>query len=228
LFVLYSLFPAIYCANGKFNILMAKLSQELERFFFDPEQNPTITLNEILQLAGERIFGFLFVLLALPSALPVPAPGYSTPFGILLFILAVQLIVGRRTPWLPAKMANHAINLQTAQKFVKSGLPWLRRIEAIARPRLTSICTTLPGKIIIGIAISLMSISMMIPIPGTNTLPAMGIFVTGFGLQEDDGAISLGGLVLCLMGGILTTSILVALIWGGTSLLETIKGLLGR
>nr|WP_245894793.1 exopolysaccharide biosynthesis protein [Nostoc cycadae] len=34
----------------------------------------------------------------------------------------------------------------------------------------------------IGIAIALMSISMMIPIPGTNILPAMGIFVTGFGL----------------------------------------------
>jgi hypothetical protein len=47
----------------------------------------------------------------------------------------------------------------------------------------------------LGIAIALMGISMMIPIPGTNTLPAMGIFVTGFGLMEDDGAISLGGLV---------------------------------
>jgi hypothetical protein len=76
----------------------------------------------------------------------------------------------------------------------------------------------------IGIAIALMGISMMIPIPGTNTLPAMGIFVTGFGLMEDDGAISLGGLVLCLMGGILSASILIALFVGGTSLLDLIKG----
>jgi hypothetical protein len=29
-----------------------------------------------------------------------------------------------------------------------------------------------------------MAISMMIPIPGTNTLPAMGVFVTSFGLSE--------------------------------------------
>ena len=49
---------------------------------------------------------------------------------------------------------------------------------------------------------------MMIPIPLTNTLPAMGIFVTGFGLLDDDGAISLGGLVLCVMGGTLTTLVL--------------------
>jgi hypothetical protein len=34
---------------------------------------------------------------------------------------------------------------------------------------------------------------MMIPIPGTNNLPVMGIFVTAFGLSEDDGAISLEG-----------------------------------
>lgn len=64
---------------------------------------------------------------------------------------------------------------------------------------------------------------MMIPLPGMNTPPAMGIFVTRFGLIEDDGAISLGGLVFCLMGGILSTSILIALLDGGTSLLDLIK-----
>ncbi|MBF2063147.1 MAG: exopolysaccharide biosynthesis protein [Calothrix sp. C42_A2020_038] len=207
---------------------MARLSKELERFFFEEQRSPTTNLTEILNLAGERIFGFLFVVLSLPSALPVPAPGYSVPFGILLFILAVQLIIGNKTPWLPNKMAKHPIKLELAQKFIKSGLPWLRRIEAITRPRLTFLCTTLPGRVIIGITIALMAISMMIPVPGTNTLPAMGIFVTGFGLQEDDGAISLGGLVLCVIGGILSISILAALAWGGTSLYDQIKIWLGR
>jgi hypothetical protein len=125
-------------------------------------------------------------------------------------------------------MVNHPIKLETVQGVLQKGIPWLRRIEAIARPRLVYICVTLPGRVIIGSAIALMAISMMIPIPGTNTLPAMGIFVTSFGLLEDDGAISLGGLVLCLMGGILTTSILVGVIWGGSSLLDYIKLWLGR
>ncbi|MDB9445889.1 exopolysaccharide biosynthesis protein, partial [Anabaena sp. CS-542/02] len=94
--------------------------------------------------------------------------------------------------------------------------------------RLTYICTTLPGKITIGSAIALMAISMMIPVPGTNTLPAMGVFVTSFGLLEDDGAITLGGLIMCLLGAILTISILSALIWGGSSLLDLVKTWLGR
>lgn len=202
---------------------MAKLSAELQRFFIEEQRPPKVTLEEILQLAGERIFGFLFVILSIPSALPVPAPGYSVPFGILIFLLAIQLIGGAKRPWLPRRMQNYPMKLETVQGVVKAGVPWLRRIEAIARPRLTYICTTLPGRITIGSAIALMAISMMIPIPGTNTLPAMGIFVTGFGLLEDDGAISLGGLVLCVMGFILTTSILLALAWGGSSLLDLIK-----
>ncbi|MBH8552122.1 exopolysaccharide biosynthesis protein [Nostocaceae cyanobacterium CENA357] len=207
---------------------MARLSNELQRYFFEEERPSNVSLSEILLLAKERIFGFLLVILSLPSALPIPAPGYSVPFGILIFLLAIQLIIGAKTPWLPQKMMNYPIKLETVQGFLKGGIPWLRRIEAIARPRLSYICTTLPGRVTIGSAIALMAISMMIPIPGTNTLPAMGIFVTGFGLLEDDGAISLGGLVLCLMGAILTTSILFALIWGGSSILDLIKTWLGR
>ena len=202
---------------------MARLSLELQRYFFEEERSSKVTLKEILQLAEERVFGFLFVIISLPSALPIPAPGYSTPFGIVLFLLAVQLIMGSKLPWLPDRVSNYSIELKQVQGVLKAGIPWLRRIETISRPRLSYICTSLPGRVIIGSAIALMGISMMIPIPGTNTLPAMGIFVTGFGLLEDDGAISLAGLVLCLMGAILTTSILIAIFVGGTSLLDLIK-----
>ncbi len=187
---------------------MARLSTELHRYFFEAVQTPQVTLKEILSLAGERTFGFLFVLLALPSALPVPAPGYSVPFGIVMLLLAVQLVIGRTRPWVPEKWKDKQFDLIAVQKVVKAGVPWLRRLEAISRPRLTYVCSSLPGRVVIGLAISLMSISMMIPIPGTNTLPAMGIFVTGFGLLDDDGVISIGGLVLCVLGGTLSVLIL--------------------
>ena len=187
---------------------MARLSAELQQYFFETAHQPQVTLQEILALAGERTFGFLFVLLSLPSALPLPAPGYSVPFGIALFLLALQLMAGRTRLWLPERWNHHPFDLTAVQKILKAGLPWLQRLEAISRPRLTPICTSRPGRLLLGTAIALMALSMMIPIPGTNTLPAMGIFVTGFGLLDDDGAISLAGLVLCLMGGTLTSLIL--------------------
>ena len=121
----------------------------------------------------------------------------------------MQLIFGAKRPWFPQKWLNRPIELKTVQGFLKGGIPWLQKIELVSRPRLSYVCTSFPGRIIIGSVIALMAISMMIPIPGTNTLPAMGIFVTGFGLLDDDGAISLGGLVLCVMGATLTSLILI-------------------
>ena len=207
---------------------MPKLSKELNRFFFEEQRGDTVTLENVLDLAGERIFGFLFVILSLPSALPLPAPVISIPFGIIMIFLAAQLIIGRQEPWLPAKFAKRPIKTETARKFIKKGIPFLQKIEAVSRPRLPFVCTTLPGKVIIGLAIALMSTFMMIPIPGTNTLPAIGIFVTGFGLLEDDGAISLAGLTICAIAAILIGSVFAALIWGGTSLIDQIKMMLGR
>ncbi|MDY7022894.1 MAG: exopolysaccharide biosynthesis protein, partial [Cyanobacteriota bacterium] len=166
---------------------MSKLSVELQRYFFEEERDPKVTLADILDLAGERVFGFLFVLLALPSALPVPAPGYAAPFGFVLFLLAVQLMMGAKRPWFPKGWLRRPIELEKVQGFLKKGLPWLQKVELVSRPRLTFICTSFPGRFIIGLAIALMSISMMIIIPGTNTLPAIGIFITGFGLLDDDG-----------------------------------------
>ncbi|AFZ52415.1 exopolysaccharide biosynthesis protein [Cyanobacterium aponinum UTEX 3222] len=202
---------------------MSKLSQELNDYFFVQEREEKITLEEILSLAGERIFGFLLVILSLPSALPIPAPGYSIPFGILIFLLAIQLVIGHKTPWLPDKMLKGAMKTSTARKFVQMGLPWLKRIENLTKPRLTYICTSFSGRIVIGIAIALMAISMMIPIPGTNTAPAMGIFVTAFGMQEDDGFIVLAGLSLCLIAGVVSASIIFATIWGGLSIIDWIE-----
>ena len=220
---------------------MAKLSAELQRYFLDaPSLTPTaheadaakvatvgddVTLNELLTLGGERTFGFLFVLLSLPSALPIPAPGYSIPFGIVMLLLAVQLIIGRQKPWLPEGWLDKGFARTKVEGFITKGLPWLQKIEAVSRPRLSMICTSPVGRLVLGLAIALMSVAMMIPIPGTNTVPAIGIFVIGFGLLDDDGAISLAGLTICTLAIGLVGSI----IFLGAEAVDGIKDqILGR
>ena len=201
---------------------MARLSAELETFFFDESRNEQVTLADILTLAGERTFGFLFVLLAFPSALPVPAPGYSIPFGIVMFLLAVQLIGGRQRPWLPDSWKNKGFNLKQIQNIVSTGVPWLKLVEVLSRPRRTTVCTSYTGRAILGCAIALMAMCMMVPIPGTNTIPAIGIFMTGLGLLDDDGFISLVGLSICALGGSLVAVILFAGVQGGSAALKFI------
>lgn len=205
---------------------MAKLSVELNRYFFAEDRAEKVTLNDILALTGERGFGFLFVILALPSALPIPAPGYSTPFGLLLFFLAVQFIGGAKRPWLPQRMANWGVSIEVARQFAKGGIPWLERLERVTQPRLTFLCQKLPGRAFVGIAIALMSISMMLIIPGTNTLPAIGIFLIGIGLFEDDGVICLAGTFFCGLIAALMGTIIWLFFTKGPEAIEEFKELL--
>jgi hypothetical protein len=74
------------------------LSADLQRVLDEHSD----TLGELRTALWDRGFGLSMLLLSLPSALPVPAPGYSTPFGIALVGLAAQMMMGRPTPWLPA------------------------------------------------------------------------------------------------------------------------------
>ena len=202
---------------------MARLSAELQRYFFAEDCPPQVKLADILQLAGERTFGFLFVLLSVPSALPLPAAGYSTPFAIVMFMLALQLMTGATKPWLPARMLNSSMALTKVQWFLKAAMPWLQRMEVVCRPRLTFICTGRLGRAAIGLAVALMSIFMMMPIPGTNTVPSLGVLTAGFGLLDDDGAITLAGLVICVLGFAFSGSILIALSMGAPTVVDSLK-----
>lgn len=202
---------------------MAQLSAELKAQFLAEDSPEVFSLADVLALAGERTFGFLFVLLSLPSALPVPAPGYSVPFGILLAWLAIQMAVGQDQPWLPKRWRSRSIGRERLAGLMNAAIPWLQKIELLSRPRLVPVCRTPVGRLILGGAVTLMGLSMIAPIPGTNTLPAMGIFVVGLGLLDDDGAIALLG---ATGGVVVTASIWTAIIWGGSNLIELLKELL--
>ena len=54
-----------------------------------------LSISEITSAVAEKGFGLVLIILSLPSALPVPAPGYSTPFGIVIALMALQMISGR-------------------------------------------------------------------------------------------------------------------------------------
>lgn len=202
---------------------MARLSKELERYFFEEDRGETVSLAQIIALAEEKVFGIVLLLLAFPSALPIPAPGYSTPFGIFIFVVAVQLMMGRKKLWLPLSWQKKTIKTEKAQGVLKKGLPWLTKIEAIAHPRFPMVCQSAGGKLVMGVAIAMMAVSMMIPIPGTNTLPAMCVFLIAFGLQEDDGLISAGGVICAFSIAVIMISVIYVFFNGGLSVLDIIK-----
>jgi hypothetical protein len=172
-----------------------RLSVELTDFV-DAIDASSATIGELLDAIADRGFGLILLILALPAALPVPAPGYATPFGLMMAMLGWQMIRGRRTPWLPNSVRRRQISKSKLQWTVKNaGIP-LRFVEWIIRPRLSKLASSRGFLSAIGVVIVAMSLAMALPIPLTNTAPSFVVFVLAAGILEEDGLVLLGGLLL--------------------------------
>ncbi len=210
-----------------------KLSEDLQRLL-DENGDESITFGQLVDQLGDRGFGFSLLLLALPSALPVPAAGYSTPFGIAIVGLAIQMIRGRTTPWLPAKILNRSMKASFARKMIGAAIAFLRRVEHLLKPRLP-LMHGRGGLIVAGTLILLMGCLMTLPIPGTNTAPAMVIFLVAIGLIEEDG-LALAVAWLAGLGAVALYGTIIGIVVYTGSEFEVvfeqaktfIKGLLGR
>jgi len=160
-----------------------------------------IQLRELLLRLGDRSFGLVLIVLAVPSALPIPAPGYSTPLGVLIFLIALQMIVGRQRIWLPERVLRWQFSSAVAQKALRGLIKSLRIFEKFLRPRYTWICAGL-GIRLFGLLAASLAVLMCVPLPLTNTLPALVIFVVGLSLTEDDGILA----VLAAGAGVLVVT----------------------
>lgn len=192
------------------------------------EAGPSI--GGIISTVGEKGFGLLLIVLSLPSALPVPAPGYSTPFGIVMTLLALQMMFGRQSVWLPQKLKNVRIKPSLARTMIGAATKFLHRIEKLIQPRQLWIRSR-AGQSSLAVIVVIMSCLMILPIPLTNTLPAMVIFLIGVGLSEEDGLLAIAAFAFGCMAVILYSVIIYFVATQGVEVVyqakDWIKGLVG-
>jgi len=203
-----------------------RLSAEL-RGFLDQLDGQDTTVGALMDLIADRGFGLLLLILALPAALPVPAPGYATPFGIAMVILGSQMIIGRTTPWLPDFIRNRTIPYTMLEFSVRNGTIPLKVVEFLIRPRLSGLSRSRSFLSLLGVIIVLMSACMSLPIPLTNTAPSFVIFVLAAGILEEDGLTLLGGILLApVAAAIAGLALYYALTLGVDAVEETLKPLI--
>lgn len=176
--------------------LPKSLSDNLEAVLLSGEEHRTV--EEIVSAIGEKGFGLLLVILSLPSALPVPAPGYSTPFGLILALIGLQMLMGKSKPWLPRRALRKKIGRERAVKWMGTLRKTLHRIEKWIKPRHLWIQKK-AGRMFLGFVVFTMSLLMILPIPLTNTAPAAVIFLVGVALSEDDGLLAMAGFILGIL-----------------------------
>lgn len=186
----------------------------------DEGRGPSI--GEIVDTVGEKGFGLILMVLSLPSALPVPAPGYSTPFGIVIGLIALQMMLGRQTLWVPEKLKCVRIKPSLSKTMLGAAAKFLKRIERFIRPRQRWIRSR-PGQAGLSIVIFIMACLMMLPIPLTNTFPAMVIFLIGVGLSEEDGLLAIGAFGIGIVAVCLYAAIIYIFLTQGPEAIDGIK-----
>jgi len=146
------------------------------------DERQKFTLGELVDRAAEAGFGFVVGVLAL---IAIPFFGMSTPFGLAIALVSIQLAVGRLRPWLPKRARKRVLSMGMLDRvlaLLDRRLRWLakstrRRWEPLITPRLVGLSITF---LALGLALPL-------PIPGSNMIFIVPILIYAIGLLERDG-----------------------------------------
>lgn len=158
-----------------------------------------ITLGEIVSHFGPRAFGAVLFVFAMPNLLPLP-PGTSTLLGVPLLLIAPQLALGGRKPWIPDRLARQVVDRETIGRVCRRAAPWVKRAEQLTTRRL-DLMFGRPGDAAIGIVCTLLSAVLILPIPLGNMLPAAAVSVLSLSLVQRDGVLALFGYALAVLSG---------------------------
>ena len=166
-----------------------------------------VSLADLLRGLKDRAFGLVMLLFALPNCIPGP-PLFGSVLGIPLLFFGVQLAYGREFPWLPNFLGRYTIDRDTLLRLIVRSRPFLERVERVCQARLPVI-TGPRSERLLGVGMTILAMAVMLPLPFTNFVPAMGIAVISLGLLEEDGVTILIGLLLGAIGLALATAVLV-------------------
>jgi hypothetical protein len=176
-----------------------RLSDRLEDWFRSPEPK---TVGSLIELFGEKSFAVLFVLLLAVPALPLPTGGVTHLFELIAMLLALQLIVGRRTVWLPERWKRRELGPAAKRRFSEVLLRRLRWLERHSRPRLGFLLTHRLSGVVFGTLVLVLSVTAFVapPFTGLDTLPSLGVVVLSVGVLLEDSLLALAGLLIGLVG----------------------------
>ena len=184
--------------------VLASAERRVSDILIDLADGSIETVGDLLSVLEARAFAALIFLLCFPCSLPSP-PGVQTVFGWPLFVVSLQFVSGRKTPWLPKRVLGWRVQGKMMAKFARRLHPYVTWLEKYCRPRV-GILTSGVMEQAVGGVILLLAVAILIPLPLTNNPAAAAALIIALGLFEKDG-------VIVLMGVIAATAVLGGLIW---------------
>ena len=178
-----------------------------------------LTLNDIMEGLHGRGFGLLMLLFALPLSIPLPVPpGYTTILGFPLLVFSLQMVLGQSKPWMPNWLKKKKLSRSTLAMFIEKTSPMLVAIERVLKPRMVWATQGVFMERACGVFCLILAISIALPLPLTNFVPAIGIALISLGLMSRDGLF----IVLGFLSGIVGLALSCAIIIFGTAAIKSV------
>lgn len=144
-----------------------------------------ISVAEIRDALADRSFAALLVVFSAINLLPWP-PGTTLVLGLPIVIIAVQLMLGKGSAWLPRFVMRKTLQPQQMLSMTQKLWPILRRVEYYIKPRYWPMQHHLAERLI-GVFVLVMGLAVTLPIPFGNWFPALSTTLAGLALSERDG-----------------------------------------
>ena len=159
------------------------------------------TLGDLVDAFGEKGFAIIFIVLLSVPALPLPTGGVTHVFEAIAMLVAAQLVVGRRSIWLPARWRRLDLRGRAGERVLGALVRRIRWLERFSRQRLSYLTRARPARTLFGALVFVFSLAAFLapPFSGLDTLPALGVVIMSLGvLLADFVLVAAGTLIGCL------------------------------
>ncbi len=186
----------------------------------------SITLRDLLAMIGEQGMLFFCIIMTIPFLTPIPLPGVSTVFGLLIMLISLGVILNR-LPWLPRQLMDRQITSAQLTPVLRRGSQLFSRIERFIRPRMLALTHKATTNRLNGFALLLGGAVLILPlpiIPFSNTLPGWGILFLAAGMLQRDGVFVIIGYLVTVFSALYLGAWIVAAVLAGAELSSVIGG----
>ena len=165
---------------------LTNLEQLLGRIGETAQGSDQVSLGAILEVVGRRSFGPLLLLAGIVTLAPIigDIPGVPTIIGIIVFLIAIQLLFQGENLWLPHFLLKRSVAREKLRKTLERLQRPARFIDRLLRSRLTMLTE---GAMIYVIATVCLGIAATMPMLELVSFSAnlAGAALTAFGLCID-------------------------------------------
>ena len=165
----------------------------------------TFEFAEFWDVMEKRGFGPMLALPSFIACTPIGAiPGIPSLAGGTILLIALQILLGRRHPWLPQRVKQLNCDADQLRYIVEKVKPYAVRVDRFLVPRcffmrqpvfrsFIALCCAGCGLVMIPLEL----------IPFMGLIPVFAVLIMAIGMATDDGAVALFGVSLSLFGFVL-------------------------